>query len=491
MNHTIDRTLAQTPRSSPASFLALALALSACLLTLACTGSTADRPNVLLITVDTLRPDYLSFTGYDRETSPNLDALINKGTWFSRAVAPVARTTPALGSLLTGLHPHHHGIRRIFDNLSTEATTLAQVAKQNDYQTAAIVSNHVIKKARGLNAGFDIYDNSGDVRNAKMTTSAALLRMRELKRDQAMFVWVHYIDPHVPYRPPAQYVEAFDPGYDGPYAKHFGGRPGSVGNKAYPHDLPKAEAVFHNNLPDRVNEHIRRAYAADIRQTDDAIGTLLSGISADHGDNWVVVFTADHGESLGEHGYFYDHGDYVYDPGIHVPLAFIDLREEGIKSRKVDNWVSLIDVAPTLADWLGWSWPTRLDGRSLLPALRGQAIETRPVFAESGKNFLEGHVPRRVTLDVKGRFRAVMLGDKKLIFTPGSPTPWELYDLVNDPKETVNLWASEGRSKEAKVLVSALQIWMADDKMAEPPANPAACDIEELKALGYIVDDIP
>jgi arylsulfatase len=443
----------------------------------------------LLLTVDTLRPDYLSHAGYDRQTSPTLDSLIQRGVWFSRAVTPVARTTPALASLLTGLHPHNHGLRRLFDARDPRAITLAEVARRNGYRTVAVVSNHVVTRARGLDAGFEVYDNTGDGRTAVDTTRDALAHLSELPRDRPVLLWTHYIDPHVPYRPPERYAREFDPGYTGRYPLFFGGEPGTVGNNAYPQDLPKAQAVFHNPLSAKVNAHIRRLYAADIRQTDDAIGTLLDGIRHQYGDDWVIVFTADHGESLGEHDYFYDHGDYVYESGIRVPLAFVDLRAEREAATNIDTWASLIDVVPTVAEWLGWQWPEAIDGRSLMPAIRGEPLAEGPVFAESGKSFFETEVRRRVTFDIRGRFRSVTMGSMKLIHTPGATDPWELYNLDDDPGETIDLWAELAGTSDARALVAALQRWMAGDLMAEPPTAASRNDVEALKSLGYMDDE--
>ena len=161
----------------------------------------------------------------------------------------------------------------------------------------------------------------------------------------------------MPYFPAAETARDFDPGYEGPYARHFGGAPGSIGQEAYPADLGKEGAVYRNLLPDRVNEHVRRLYAADVRATDDAIRTLLEDIEPPL-DEWTVVFSSDHGEDLGEHGYHYDHGDYVWNPGLHVPLALVMPEGDPLaRAERVPDWVSLVDVMPTLAELLGVEIP--------------------------------------------------------------------------------------------------------------------------------------
>jgi arylsulfatase A-like enzyme len=250
------------------------------------------------------------------------------------------------------------------------------------------------------------------------------------------------------------------------------------------------KAVFNNPLSDEENEHIRRLYAADIKQTDMGVQSLIRQLRSRRGDNWVVVITADHGESLGEHDFFYDHGDYAYQAALRVPLAFIDLREPLSEARSVDGWVSLVDVAPTMADWLDWSWPEEntVDGRSLVSVLEGGDVEHQPVFAECGQSFFESEIKRRVTFDVAGRFRAAMSGDRKVIYTPGmdDDDAWELYDLANDPKETTNRWEDDSEEPEVKALVAALRDWMSKDPLAGDGVKPTAADVELLKSLGYM-----
>ena len=129
----------------------------------------------------------------------------------------------------------------------------------------------VLLPERRLKRGFKVYDFDFDSRDAVGTTDAALARAAELDPEQPVFLWVHYIDPHVPYHPPPELARAFDPGYEGPYALHFGPEQGAVGSAAYPKELGKEGAVYRNQLPEEVNAHVRRLYAADVRYTDDQV----------------------------------------------------------------------------------------------------------------------------------------------------------------------------------------------------------------------------
>ncbi len=457
-------------------------------------GPGSENPHVLLLTVDTLRSDHLSAHGYDLPTTPYLDALTAGGVRFPRTLAPVPRTTPALASLLTGAYPHTHGVRTLYDPLDGGVTSLAEILRRRGFVTAAVVSNHVLTRDRGLDRGFSVYDMAGDGRDARATTDAALALADADWRQRPVFLWVHYIDPHVPYLPPADLAAAFDPGYQGRYAGGFGAAAGGTGDRAYPADLPKAEAVYNNLLPPEVNAHVRRLYAADVRATDDQIERLVEGLRTRVKNDWLVVFTADHGESLGEHDFFYDHGDYVYNASLQVPLGFVlPPGDPRARSAEIDEWVSLVDVFPTLLELLGIEPAAevagQVEGRSLVPWLaRPPAHPTAgpppAVFAESGKSFYPTLVRRRESFDVAGRFRAVVAGDWKLIWTPGRPreTAFELYDLAADPGETRDLYAPG--DPRARRLEARLRAWYR--AVEHPEREPSAEDRRRLKSLGYL-----
>ena len=442
--------------------------------------------HVLLLTVDTLRADHLSRNGYDRPTTPSLDALLSQGVYFARASTPIPQTTQALASLLTGVYPHGHRVRDLTDRLPDDVAYLPELARTAGYRTIAVVSNHILTPARGLGRGFEVYDAADDARDAPQTTRDALRAVAGLRGEERIFLWVHYIDPHVPYLPPPELARRFDPEYSGPYGVGFGQGRGGVGDRAYPADLPKRVAVFANPLPKRVNEHIRRLYAADVRFTDDAIAELVDELEARFGADWLVVFAADHGESLGEHDYFYDHGDYLYEPSLRVPLAFVLPREHPLRRpAELSALVSLVDVAPTLAELMGLdlasAWP---EGRSLVPLLAGRSQEARPGFAEAGQSFFPDELKRRVRFDVAGRPRAVLDGRWKLIWTPGQ-TPdlaFELYDLVADPGETNDLHRPD--HPELDRLRGLLFGWLRDTPSRSD--EPSADDLQRLRALGYV-----
>jgi arylsulfatase A-like enzyme len=399
-------------------------------------------------------------------------------------VTPIPRTTQALASILTGLYPHNHRVRTLFDHLPGEVRLVSELARSAGYRTIAVVSNHVLTAERGLDRGFEIYDSASDAREAAATTEAAIAHLRELDATDDVFLWVHYIDPHVPYFPPRDLAVAFDPDYRDRYRYSFGETKGGVGDNAYPRDLPKADAVYRNPLPDRVNAHVRRLYAADVRATDDAIARLVTWLRDEFGEGWLIVFTSDHGESLGEHAFHFDHGDYVYNAGLRVPLGIVPPSSRPFKrSEPVEDWVSLVDLGPTLAELLELE-PPPSDGRSLVPYLRGEALAPRPVFGECGKSYYPTLVRRRQSFDVSGRFRSVIDEGWKLIWTPGLPDTqaFELYDLERDPRETQDLYAPD--HPRASRLRQLLFEWIRDTPGTV--AQPSAEDLERLRSLGYV-----
>jgi arylsulfatase len=452
--------------------------------------SNGKRYSLLLVTIDTLRYDYLSSNGCALPTTPYIDKLMGQGLSFSHALTPIPRTSPALASLLTGRYPHKTGLRFNTGELSPNVVTLAEIMKNAGYQTAAVISSNVLRPERRLDRGFLVYDFARGWRDALTTSQAAIKYLEGFRKDSPFFLWVHYIDPHMPYYPPENLAVEFDPDYQGKYRLHFGNKPGH-GGESYPDEVGKINAVYRNNLGKKVNDHIRKIYAADVRLSDTGVMQLIESARKIVKDDLVIVFTVDHGESLGEHDYYYEHGDYLYNTTLRVPLAFV-LPENHPKNTagKVDDWVSLIDVVPTTLDLLDIEVSSDhlldIDGSSLIPYWEGKSPAARPIFAESGKCNYEEFVKRRVKFDVSGRFRCVVYDEWKLIWTPFQKKNllYELYNVEQDPYETKNLYRPD--HPEAARLKKFLKAWMTGQPINVMEPTPSKEDIEALKALGYI-----
>lgn len=389
-------------------------ALLVVLAALACACSPGDRPrpNVLIVTIDTWRADRLSFLGSPRATTPCIDAFAKKALVLARADTPRAKTTPAIASLMTGLYPHEHGVRDLFTPLGVRVPTFAERLRDAGWRTGAIVGNYVLQsRLSGLERGFDqwteelpqtqgVPPDGVPQRTARSLTDGALAALgiedasahdggprASFVRDGAPWMlWLHYMDPHGSYDPPAEHrvfrsdvAEPLDPASV---------RPGALADYNVP-----VEARLADGLVDAAR--VKDLYDGEVRFVDAEIGRLLdrlraSGMLA----NTLVVIAADHGESLGEHGYWFEHGRDAYDACCHVPLLvrFPDGAKDGASGRS-DADTSLVDVAPTLLDWLGLeplapksssvddaTKPVR--GRSLLSTWLGKDKAPHVVFRE-------------------------------------------------------------------------------------------------------------
>ncbi len=439
---------------------------------LASCARAPDRPNVLLIVVDTLRPDHLSAYGYHRDTSPNLAALADRSARFTHAQTPRAKTTPAIASLFSGLYPHDHGVRDLAKRVDDDVPLLAEAFSEQGYRTIGIIGNYVMTDRRsGLARGFQVWvedlpdlvgvpPNHAPQRRARSLTDGALvaLGLREPgSRDgpgphlaavdaRPWFLYLHYMDPHGAYDPPAEHALFAADGPD----------PIPLPGEEPEHPIQKLNLAEHNVpadavLPDgRIDANrARDLYDGEIHFADAEIGRLLDGLrAAGMLENTLVVFVSDHGESLGEHLYWFEHGFFAYETTCRVPLL---VSGPGVVPATVDADVSLVDLAPTLLELCGLDRLPRRKGLepgsprgvSRARLVRGRTAKgEHPVFSEK----IERH-----DLSLTVQIKAVRIGDWKLIrrYTHREADRGvkrepvvlseELYDLAADPGETVNL----------------------------------------------------
>lgn len=338
---------------------------------------------ILLITIDTIRPDALSCYGGSNHT-PNLDNIARQGILFENAFCQVPLTFPSHVSILTGLYPtrhnmHHNGLQKFQD----QQTSIAYLLRQSRYRTAAVVSCYVLDRKFGLNAGFDIYEDrlarqkggySGfdAERTADKTTDAALNVLSRLPAEN-WFLWVHYYDPHVPYSPPAPW----------------------------------------------------KGYRGEVGFVDQQIGRLLKSLeSKGRNKQLLLLIAADHGESLGEHGES-THGFFVYNSTMKIPLI---LSYDGsVKGARNDVNAATIDIVPTIMELTGIKDPLSRDGRSLISLSK----TPRSIYFESLYPQLHGWSP----------MRGVLKDEWKLILT----TRPELYQWKQDAQEKHDLYKKQPR----------------------------------------------
>lgn len=391
-------------------------------------AADARKPNVLLITVDTLRPDALGWAG-GKNATPGFDSLAASGFRFPSAVSPVPLTLPAHASILTGLLPRRHGVRDNGRVLGAAIPTLAERLSAKGWSTGAVVSGYPLKALFGLNRGFAEYDDVllaskmkiGE-RIAPETTAVALQFLRQHASSSSgkpFFLWVHYFDAHDPYEPPARLVK------HGP----------------------------------------RGAYDGEVAFVDEGLAELRKGLATLGLGPTLTVLAADHGESLGEHGEA-THGFFAYDSTLLVPLVFeFPGRIRPGESRAPAR---LVDVTPTILDLLSLP-PLPGDGVSLRPTLERRRQAIPPAYVETQLPWLAyGWSP----------LAGLRTAERKVIDAPAT----ELYDLSGDPREQKNIWKT--RSAEARPLLAELR-----KLQAVPPAASSWAGGESaatLRSLGYL-----
>jgi len=448
------------------------LVASCVLLAAACGGAAvppdeAERPNVVLIVVDTLRADHLSFGGYSRPTSPNLDRLAQESVVFRKAYAAAPWTTPSVGSLFTSQYPSALGN---FDQprpISDRFPTLAEVLKDEGYRTHGIISVSMLTRQLGFGRGFESYDESACVERSEISspqvTDLAIRFLRD-HRNERFFLFVHYFDPHYNYILHPEFD--FAPEYDGPlesgvpiqrlWEDRFRFTPGDV-------------------------DFLRALYDSEIRFTDHHVGRLLDEIdSLGLFDDSLVVVTADHGEEFMERGWI-GHTRTLHRELLHVPLIF---RLPDGRPGVVNDPVGLVDVMPTILEHAGLPAPDGIEGVAL-PLREPFRTEPRPVFAETSNP--QVHQPGRVTpIDLK----SMQIGDTKLIYDAIEKRV-ALFDLAADPTESTDLAPEHGDRSER--LRAVLQTW-AGRTVGKRAGKPGATvqellseeQLEELRALGYL-----
>jgi arylsulfatase A-like enzyme len=474
---------------------AVLLALAALLAAVGCSSPSAQRrsaANILLITVDTLRADHLSSWGYARATSPTLDALAAEGMRFDQAWSQWPKTGPSFASLFTSTYPKDNGIvRKIGIPLPAGFLMLAESLQRRGYATYAVVSNGAVGREFYFDQGFDTYvetwklppEPDGSANTAEVVTREARKVIDGIDRSKPYFLWVHYIDPHFPYTPPPALLE--------PYLGDATYEPLATLDVSRGQQRQMGGIASGQVLDARTDlGYYVAAYDAEIAYADHQIGLLLDGLRG-RGllENTLTVFTSDHGESLGEHSYFFDHGRFGFETCLHVPLIF---HFPGRIAPRVDAQpAELLQVAPTILQFAGASLPDGvwLQGHSLMPRLRGEAAAGVYSHAEAG-------------YATEGRWQKIVRDARfKLIFAPfaaeqryvgGPGQPYALYDVLADPMETRNLLDDEPDVFER--LNTELYAWWKpdsfdplvdpDDRRDETEVSPET--IEQLKALGYL-----
>ncbi len=400
--------------------------------------------NIILISIDTCRADYLSCYGFERKTTPNIDSVAAESTVFKNAVSSVPITLPAHSSMLTGTIPPYHNVRdNVFYKLGESNITLAEILKDYGFTTAAIVSAFVMDSQFGIAQGFDTFNDRFEELHMAVSVSerkgheASRLAMEWLEqhKKEKFFLFLHYFDPHLPYEPPE------------PFASQFADNP----------------------------------YAGEIAYVDYCIAQVIQKLK-DVGlyDSSLIIITGDHGEMLGERGEL-THGYFIYQSAVRVPLIFKMPQQHN--PQEIKQVVGLIDIVPTICSLLGIRAPANIHGKDLSgclsvvspsnPLKKGKSDGERFVYCES--------------MSPKKADAAVLFGlvtdNWKYIQT----TRPELYDLAQDPMELNNLVNQQpqraGLLKERlkEILAQAVRKDKSDSRMVLDEQSR-----QRLASLGYV-----
>jgi arylsulfatase A-like enzyme len=439
---------------------------------LACGRASEGPPSVLLVTVDTLRADFLHCYGFPLENSPEIDALAARGVLFENAIATASATAPTHASIMTSLYPREHSIGTANGHTRLEGgTTLAEHFRANGYATAAVVSNLVLSRRIALDRGFQVYEEAhlgaeGDEESwglAERTTRRALAWLAGTRAP--FFLWVHYGDPHGSYQPPPPYDAKF------PSVPLGSNRPLDVLPRSWGRGgIPLYQALEGLRHPWDYN----RLYAGEVAYADHWIGVLLEAVErAATRDALVVALTADHGESLGEFDFWFQHGHATTPELARVPLV---IAAPGLDAGRAGGVVSQVDLSPTLLELAGLASAPDASGVSLVPALRGEAqAGDRVVFSEG-----DGEVSAYAA---GGYVRARRPPDRAGAGSPSEP-PAPRLRLQAWQRSPDGSWVP-GELDPA--LPGRIEAHFAREVPLVPSGAVSAAEREALAALGYVL----
>ena len=469
-------------------------------------------PNVILISVDTLRADHVSSYGYDKPTTPSIDALAARGIRFAHAASTAAFTVPTHASMMTGLYPSSHGATYQYDDpssfvirgMSPETPTLAEILSRHGYETAGFVSCSLVGRQFGFARGFSVYDDRFDrLQRARAQLFARSLLFRGLEQygvfkpedldgerhasevnplvedwlrgraapNQSFFLFVHYYDAHAPYAPPPEYARRGD------------GSP--------------IEAIYQGNLllhgaytltPEALDDTLA-LYDGEIRYVDDHVGRLMKLLETSGAlRNAIVILTSDHGESFGEHDHW-AHTRVLYEDVVRVPFIMQLPQGRGAGSVITDAIAQPTDILPTVLSTVGLAVPREVQGKDLTALLDpGRSRPRAPSRAAStafSEQMHDADSARRFGSRYEADLQAVRTLRWKYIFS--SKGPEELYDLTADPAECTNLAGL--KPGELLSMRELMGIWRRSigapiETHAREEIDPAT--IENLRSLGYI-----
>ena len=437
----------------------------------------ATRPNIILISMEATRPEHLSAYGYERQTSAFIDSLAAEGVRFDQAYSVSSWTVPAVASLVTGTYPAKHGVvHGVVQNnrtrtiqgqeiLSADLPHLARILKAEGYRTFGITANGHLSKDLGYGEGFDFYHNldfkHGVILDAESVNRHIRNWRGQMANSQPYFLWIHYFDPHDAYHARKPWITDYYPDYK-PHRKSL---------KKLTQSTPKTLASLDITPDGPRHQCLVALYDSEISFADQGMREILSLLKVTAKE--LIVVTSDHGEEFLDHGGF-GHASSLFEEQVRIPLVF---RLPGGRAKPVVQTtpVSLVDISPTILDYLHLDIPDAMQGRSLMPLMGGKK---RAV-----------HEGIWMTLDrATNSMRSFISGDWKLIMDHTAGEVPHLYNLAKDPTEQVNL-ADENPDKVFELMekmAGMRRTYGSDSKALLNTEGLSEAETEKLRSMGYV-----
>jgi arylsulfatase A-like enzyme len=418
--------------------------------------------NILLISIDTLRADRLHCFGSEYKTSPRIDALAKKSLFFEFAFCPIPKTSASFASMMTGLHPFIHKTKPNLGVLEDKYITLAEALKLKGYHTAAVVDNVNLSKKFSFDQGFDSYTEVWNETEEKTGSTPFItekvLAFLKKRREKPFFLWANYIETHTPYLPPQKYVAERPPGRDIREIKKK-----VVRN--HMNEIIEAESIYNEG-------HYIALYDGAVRYVDAEVGKIIDTFNKLGLDkNTILIFTADHGEDLGERNFFFDHGPLTFTAASRVPLL---VYIPGENPRRIKTPVSTMDIYPTILNLQGLHPPYPLQGIDLLRAQEGRLF------------FLVGWIGTYGVVQDNFQYVAVEPKFSRRL----NLEPDHFYNIFADPYEKHNLfnkYKDEARRLNNEYLkFGEKHGYLKRDRDAPKKKPLTKKELKKLRALGYL-----
>jgi arylsulfatase len=480
-------------------------------LTLACSDGTTPSASrfgirhVVLVSIDTLRADYLGCYGHEFVESPHLDALASNGILFTQHISTASTTLASHTSMLSGTYPHTHGVARNGYFVPDSNVMLAEILRDAGFETAGFVGAAPLDPTVNFDQGFEHYDHryttvfdpspSGYQRRAAEVTDAVIewLDRTDAGSHRPLFLFVHYFDVHAPYEAPQPWGGMYNE--DEPELRDILAQlddPLRTMREALRLPGPDPERRFTERVATRVPGAMRVAhalaaeYGAEVSYTDHHVGRLFAAL--ERTDLWneaLVVVTSDHGETLFEHSNVFDHGESVYETEIRTPLI-VRLPGGSHGGKRSDRLVSAIDVVPTILEALGLPAQPGVEGQSFVDEITGTMPPRDPVFAEATKPWEIAAFSNDPLWPNRGKFQCVRTERYKYMFRLPDGQ-FRLYDLQQDPLEQNNLLETT-HAPDALVrdLDSRLRRWRDTADPAPSEIVSVKEQLDALRSLGYL-----